>query len=55
MKKERSKYQKDYMESIKKLEEELMKNQQKHGLEKVTVGFKDDICALTSKTEVILV
>lgn len=42
------------MESIKKLEEQLVKNQQKHGNEKVPVGLKDDGSALTSNTEVTM-
>ncbi|KAG2681377.1 hypothetical protein I3760_11G141700 [Carya illinoinensis] len=48
---ERVKYQRDYMESIKKLEEQLVKNQQKHGFEKVPVRSEDDCSALTSNTE----
>ncbi|KAF5478398.1 hypothetical protein F2P56_004960 [Juglans regia] len=48
---ERVKYQRDYMESIKKLEEQLVKNQQKHGFEKVPVGSENDCSALTSNTE----
>ncbi|GMY30131.1 kinesin-like protein KIN-UA [Fagus crenata] len=51
LEKERLKYQKDYMESIKKLEEQLVKNQQKNGSEKVPVGLKDDDSALTSNTK----
>ncbi|KAG2681382.1 hypothetical protein I3760_11G141700 [Carya illinoinensis] len=50
---ERVKYQRDYMESIKKLEEQLVKNQQKHGFEKVPVRSEDDCSALTSNTEII--
>jgi hypothetical protein len=42
------------MESIKKLEEQLVKNQQKHGNGKDPVGLKDDGSALTSNTEVTL-
>ncbi|KAK7822062.1 kinesin-like protein kin-ua [Quercus suber] len=49
--KERLKYQKDYMDSIKKLEEQLVKNQQKNGSEKVPVGLREDGSALTSNTE----
>lgn len=36
------KYQKDYMESIKKLEEQLVINQPKHDFEKITNGPKDN-------------
>ncbi|GAV91062.1 Kinesin domain-containing protein/Arm domain-containing protein [Cephalotus follicularis] len=39
---ERLKYQKDYMESIKKLEEKWVMNQQKQGSERVSVGLKND-------------
>ncbi|KAK4545387.1 hypothetical protein RGQ29_032952 [Quercus rubra] len=51
LEKERLKYQKDYMDSIKKLEEQLVKNQQKNGSEKVPVGLREDGSALTSSTE----
>ncbi|XP_040990212.1 kinesin-like protein KIN-UA isoform X2 [Juglans microcarpa x Juglans regia] len=51
LEKDRLKYQKDYMESIKKLEEQLVNNQQKHGIEKVSVGHKDGGSALTSNIE----
>ncbi|KAF5460779.1 hypothetical protein F2P56_020621 [Juglans regia] len=51
LEKDRLKYQKDYMESIKKLEEQLVNNQQKHGIEKVPVGHKDGGSALTSNIE----
>ncbi|KAF3967133.1 hypothetical protein ACB098_10G054700 [Castanea mollissima] len=51
LEKERLKYQKDYMDSIKKLEEQLVKSQQKNGSEKVPVGLREDGSALTSNTE----
>ena len=40
------------MDSIKKLEEQLVKNQQKNGSEKVPVGLREDGSALTSNTEI---
>lgn len=55
MQKERLKYQKEYMESIKKLEEQLMMNQRSYGRlgsEKVDNGPKDDSSNLTSNKEV---
>ncbi|KAK9993590.1 hypothetical protein SO802_023293 [Lithocarpus litseifolius] len=52
LEKEGLKYQKDYMDSIKKLEEQFEKNQQKNGSEKVPVGLREDGSALTSNTEV---
>ncbi|KAK2664736.1 hypothetical protein Ddye_003310 [Dipteronia dyeriana] len=42
LEKERLKYQKDYMESIKKLEEKWIMNQQKQGSERIMAGSKDD-------------
>ncbi|KAK0586297.1 hypothetical protein LWI29_004497 [Acer saccharum] len=41
LEKERLKYQKDYMESIKKLEEKWIMNQQKQGSERIMSGSKD--------------
>ncbi|XP_031267013.1 kinesin-like protein KIN-UA [Pistacia vera] len=41
LEKERLKYQKDYMESIKKLEEKWVINQQKQGSETIIIGSKD--------------
>ncbi|XP_040367655.1 kinesin-like protein KIN-UA isoform X1 [Rosa chinensis] len=52
LEKERLKYQKDYMESIKKLEEQLVMNQPKHDFEKVTNGPKDDKSNVTSSKEI---
>ncbi|KAL6182062.1 hypothetical protein ACLB2K_043485 [Fragaria x ananassa] len=52
LEKERLKYQKDYMESIKKLEEQLVMNQPKHDFEKVTNGPKDDGSNVTSSKEI---
>ncbi|XP_050379083.1 kinesin-like protein KIN-UA isoform X2 [Argentina anserina] len=52
LEKERVKYQKDYMESIKKLEEQLVMNQPKHDFEKVTNGLKDDGSNVTSSKEI---
>ncbi|KAG7953286.1 hypothetical protein I3843_12G101900 [Carya illinoinensis] len=51
LEKDRLKYQKHYMESIKKLEEQLVNNQQKNGIEKVPVGLEDGGSALTSNIE----
>ncbi|EXC17833.1 Armadillo repeat-containing kinesin-like protein 3 [Morus notabilis] len=51
LEKERLKYQKDYMESIKKLEEQLMMNQRNCGGEKITNGPKDDGANVTSNKE----
>lgn len=42
LEKERLKYQEDYMQSIKKLEEQWVMNQRKHGSERTTFGLKDD-------------
>ncbi|XP_043698232.1 kinesin-like protein KIN-UB isoform X2 [Telopea speciosissima] len=42
LEKERLKYQKDYMESIKKLEEQWVMDQQKHGNDKRGVEHKDE-------------
>ncbi|XP_058084442.1 kinesin-like protein KIN-UB isoform X2 [Magnolia sinica] len=39
---ERSKYQKDYMESIKKLEEKWVMNQKKHASDRIVVEHKDE-------------
>ncbi|KAK6947667.1 Armadillo [Dillenia turbinata] len=41
LEKERLKYQKDYMESIKKLEEQFMINQRKHGNEKLNIAGRN--------------
>ncbi|XP_044486892.1 kinesin-like protein KIN-UA [Mangifera indica] len=41
LEKERLKYQEDYMESIKKLEEKWLMNQQKQGSETIIIGSKD--------------
>lgn len=46
------KYQKDYMESIKKLEEQLVINQPKHDFEKITNGPKDNGSNVTSSKEI---
>ncbi|PON92880.1 Kinesin-like protein [Trema orientale] len=51
LEKERVKYQKDYMESIKKLEEQLMMNQRNYGSEKITNGPKDNSTDVTSNKE----
>lgn len=51
LEKERLKYQKDYMESIKKLEEQLMMNQRNCVNEKITNGPKDDGAKVTSNKE----
>ncbi|KAJ9706745.1 hypothetical protein PVL29_001961 [Vitis rotundifolia] len=42
LEKERLKYQEDYMQSIKKLEEQWVMNQRKHGSERTTFELKDD-------------
>ncbi|KAH8521813.1 hypothetical protein H0E87_002738 [Populus deltoides] len=42
LEKERTKYQKEYMESIKKLEEKWMMNQQKHAAGENIPGLKDE-------------
>lgn len=52
LEKERMKYQKDYMESIKKLEEQLVINQPKHDFEKITNGPKDNGSNVTSSKEI---
>ncbi|KAF3448430.1 hypothetical protein FNV43_RR09143 [Rhamnella rubrinervis] len=51
LEKERQKYQKEYMESIKKLEEQLMMNQRNSGNEKVSNRPKDDGSNLISNKE----
>ncbi|BBH03230.1 armadillo repeat kinesin 3 [Prunus dulcis] len=51
LEKERVKYQKDYMESIKKLEEQLVMNQKRHGSEKITNGPEDDGSDVTTIKE----
>ncbi|KAM6556992.1 hypothetical protein CsatB_004011 [Cannabis sativa] len=51
LEKERLKYQKDYMESIKKLEEQLMMNQRNYGSDKITNGQKDNSTDVTSNKE----
>ncbi|KAM2624627.1 hypothetical protein TB1_031583 [Malus domestica] len=51
LEKERLKYQKDYMESIKKLEEQLVITQKKHGSEKITNGHEDNGSNVTSSKE----
>ncbi|PQQ19948.1 kinesin-like protein KIN-UA [Prunus yedoensis var. nudiflora] len=43
--------EKDYMESIKKLEEQLVMNQKKHGSEKITNGPEDDGSNVTTIKE----
>ncbi|KAJ4712890.1 Kinesin-like protein [Melia azedarach] len=51
LEKERLKYQKDYMESIKKLEEKWMMNQQKQGSDRIMAGSKDDCSDVTSNAK----
>lgn len=51
LEKERLKYQKDYMESIKKLEEQLVMTQRKHGSQKITNGHEDDGFNVASSKE----
>ncbi|XP_048320249.2 kinesin-like protein KIN-UA isoform X1 [Ziziphus jujuba] len=51
LEKERLKYQKEYKESIKKLEEQLLMNQRSYGSEKGTYGPKDDSSNLMSNKE----
>ncbi|CAK9173131.1 unnamed protein product [Ilex paraguariensis] len=51
LEKERLKYQKDYMESIKKLEEQWIINQGKQGNERVKVEREDDSFYKTSSRE----
>ena len=41
------------MESIKKLEEQLMMNQRNHAYEKIGNGQKDDVANVTSNKEVV--
>ena len=53
LQKERLKYQKDYMESIKKLEEQWIINQGKQGNERVKVEREDDSFYKTSSREVL--
>lgn len=52
LEKERLKYQKDYMESVKKLEEQWVMNKQKHDSHKNTAGLKDDTFDKMHSTEV---
>ncbi|XP_057976992.1 kinesin-like protein KIN-UA isoform X2 [Malania oleifera] len=52
---ERLKYQEDYIESIRKLEEKWAMNQQKHGNENSTVGIKDDDPNMTSDAKASVV
>lgn len=54
MENERVRYQKECMDSIKKLEEKWMINQEKHASAENMVGRKDDSSDVTSKGEVIL-
>lgn len=54
MQAERLKYQKEYMESIKKLEEQLVMNQPKHGNGKVTTTADDASSQLNPSTSVFL-
>ena len=54
LQKERLNYQKEYMDSIKKLEEKWMMSQQKHASDEKVVGINDDSSDVTSKEEVIL-
>ncbi|KAL5552222.1 hypothetical protein UlMin_002398 [Ulmus minor] len=51
LEKERLKYQKDYMDSIKKIEDQLLMNQRNHGNEKIINGPKDDGSNVTSNKE----
>lgn len=46
------KYQEDYMESLKKLEEQWAKEQQKHGAGKTRIELKDDGLVKTPREEV---
>uniref|UniRef100_A0A2C9WAH6 Vacuolar protein 8 n=1 Tax=Manihot esculenta TaxID=3983 RepID=A0A2C9WAH6_MANES len=55
LEKERVKYHEECMESIKKLEEKWMKNQQKHAIDGNKVGLKGDGSDVTSKGEVAAV
>uniref|UniRef100_A0A5B6YKB1 Kinesin-like protein n=1 Tax=Davidia involucrata TaxID=16924 RepID=A0A5B6YKB1_DAVIN len=52
LEKERLKYQKDYLESMKKLEEQWAIDQQKHGGGRTAVGLKDDSLGKMSSGEV---
>ncbi|KAA8522301.1 hypothetical protein F0562_012974 [Nyssa sinensis] len=51
--KERLKYQKDYLESMKNLEEQWAIDQQKHGSGRTTVGLNDDSLSKMSSGEVV--
>ncbi|XP_042477484.1 kinesin-like protein KIN-UA [Macadamia integrifolia] len=51
LEKERLKYQKDYMESIKKLEEQWLMDQQKRDKEKIRVEHKDECLDKTCSRE----
>ncbi|KAA8521939.1 hypothetical protein F0562_012747 [Nyssa sinensis] len=55
LEKERLKYQKEHMESMKKLEEQWVKDQQKHDSERTTTGLKDDSLDKMSSREVAAV
>lgn len=52
LQKERLKYQKDYMESIKKLEERWKINQQKQGSDRIMVRSEDDCSDVASNAKV---
>ncbi|KAI8546446.1 hypothetical protein RHMOL_Rhmol07G0118200 [Rhododendron molle] len=52
---EKLKYQEDYMESLKKLEEQWAKEQQKHGAGKTRIELKDDGLVKTPREESLAV
>ncbi|KAF7137522.1 hypothetical protein RHSIM_Rhsim07G0100200 [Rhododendron simsii] len=55
LEKEKLKYQEDYMESLKKLEEQWAKEQQKHGAGKTRIELKDDGLVKTPREEILAV
>ncbi|KAG5539761.1 hypothetical protein RHGRI_020094 [Rhododendron griersonianum] len=55
LEKEKLKYQEDYMESLKKLEEQWAKEQQKHGAGKTRIELKDDGLVKTPREESLAV
>lgn len=55
LEKERLKHQKDYMESVKKLEEQRVINQEKHGEARVKFGPQDDTISNKTRGEASMV